>query len=206
MTTDILVPPRVRTASVRAAVWLADRSITALRISLGLVFLGFGALKFIPGASPAEELAVRTVEALTLGVVSGQAALLMTATAEAFIGLTLLTGRLVRAGLAVLAVSMVGIMSPLVLFFDELFAGGPTLEAQYVLKDVVLIAAGLVIATKSAVTASPAHGRTDVGAVRKLSRPGFDAHFLDWKGGIYAKEVRRGDQGESDASGGRPCG
>lgn len=156
MTTDTLVPPRARTAFARVGVWLAERSITALRITLGLVFLGFGALKFIPGASPAEELAVRTVETLSLGIVSGQAALLGTATAETFIGLTLVTGKLVRAGLAVLAVSMVGIMSPLVLFFDELFSGGPTLEAQYVLKDIVLIAAGLVIATRT--TAPPKQG------------------------------------------------
>lgn len=108
MTEDTLVSPRVHTAFMRGAVWLADRSIAALRISLGLVFLGFGALKFIPGASPAEELAVRTVETLTLGIVSGQAALFMTATAETFIGLTLVSRKFIRAGLVVLAASMVG--------------------------------------------------------------------------------------------------
>jgi putative oxidoreductase len=155
MTTDTLVPPRVRTSFARAVVWLADHSVTALRISLGLVFLAFGGLKFIPGASPAEELAVRTVETLSLGIVSGQAALLVTAVFETFIGLTLVSGKLIRAGLAVLAVSMVGIMSPLVLFFDELFSGGPTLEAQYVLKDIVLIAAGLVIASRSTTNPLP---------------------------------------------------
>lgn len=154
MTTDTLVPPRVRTASARAAMWLADHSIGALRISLGLVFLGFGGLKFIPGASPAGELAIRTVETLTLGLVSGQAALFLTAATETFIGLTLVSGKLLRFGLAVLAVSMVGIMSPLVLFVDDLFAGGPTLEAQYVLKDIVLIAAALVIATRSTISRS----------------------------------------------------
>jgi hypothetical protein len=45
-------------------------------------------------------------------------------------------------------------MSPLVLFFGDLFPGTPTLEAQYVLKDVVLAAAGLVVAAK-ALTAMP---------------------------------------------------
>jgi hypothetical protein len=40
---------------------------------------------------------------------------------------------------------LVGILSPVVLFFGELFPGAPTLEAQYVLKDVVLAAAGLVV-------------------------------------------------------------
>ena len=49
----------------RLAQWLARHSITALRISLGLVIAGFGALRFIPGASPAESLVMHTTEALT---------------------------------------------------------------------------------------------------------------------------------------------
>lgn len=134
------------TLSERVTRWLADHSIAALRISLGLVFLTFGALKFVPGASPAQELAIRTVDTLSLGIVSGQAALLLTAVAETVIGLTLVTGKFVRVGLAVLAASMVGIMSPLVLFFSELVPGAPTLEAQYVFKDIVLVASGLVVA------------------------------------------------------------
>jgi putative oxidoreductase len=167
MTTDTLVPPRVRTTLDRVVGWLSEHSITALRVSLGLVFLGFGVLKFIPGASPAEELAVRTLESLSLGIVSGTTALWVTATAETFIGLTLVSGRLIRAGLAVLGVSMVGIMSPLVLFFDELFAGGPTLVAQYVLKDIVLITAALVIASKSTINPPPHGHRPDGVALRK---------------------------------------
>jgi uncharacterized membrane protein YkgB len=61
---------------------------------------------------------------------------------------------LLRTGLLVLGFSLVGILSPLVLFFGDLFPGAPTLEAQYVLKDVVLAAAGLVVAVK-ALTAMP---------------------------------------------------
>jgi hypothetical protein len=113
------------------------------------VFLGFGALKFVPGASSAQELAERTLEKLSLGIVSGETALLVTAVAECFIGVTLVTGKLLRAGLIVLAASMVGILSPLVLFFHDLFPGAPTLEGQYVLKDFVLVAAGLVIAAQA---------------------------------------------------------
>lgn len=126
---------------------LTKHSVTALRISLGLVFLGFGVLKFFPGVSPAAELAQRTIGELTLGLVGPTAALLLTAVLETVIGLTLVTGRFLRTGLVLLAGALVGIMSPLVLFFDELFpAGGPTIVAQYVLKDVVLAAAGAVIA------------------------------------------------------------
>ena len=125
---------------------LTRYSITALRISLGLVFLGFGVLKFFPGVSPAAELAERTIGELTFGLVDPTAALLLTAIMETFIGLTLVTGWFLRTGLVVLAGALVGIMSPLVLFFGELFpAGGPTLTAQYVLKDVVLACAAAVI-------------------------------------------------------------
>lgn len=133
----------------RAARTLARHSVPVLRVSLGLVFLVFGVLKFFPGLSPAEGIAVQTVETLTFGALSGSAALLTTAIIETFIGITLITGKLLRIGLAVLTVSMVGIMSPLVLSFDELVADGPTLMAQYVFKDIVLIAAALVIAVRA---------------------------------------------------------
>jgi putative oxidoreductase len=126
---------------------LARHSITALRISLGLVFLGFGVLKFFPGMSPAAELAERTIGTLTFGLVGPTAALLLTAVLETVIGLTLVTGLFLRTGLVILGGALVGIMSPLVLFFGELFpAGGPTLTAQYVLKDIVLACAASVVA------------------------------------------------------------
>ncbi|MGA9101462.1 DoxX family protein [Aeromicrobium sp.] len=131
------------------AVWLTAHSITALRISLGLVILGFGALKFIPGASPAEGLVMRTTDVLTLGLVSGTAAVVATAVLETFIGFTLLTGIGLRVGLVATAGWLVGIMSPVVLFPADMFPDFfPTLEAQYVLKDVILAAAAAVVAAK----------------------------------------------------------
>jgi putative oxidoreductase len=133
----------------QAAGVLATYSIPLLRISLGMVFLIFGALKFVPGASPAEDLVARTFDALSLGYINADVALLVTAVAECFIGLTLVTGKYLRAGLVVLAGSMVGIMSPLVLFFPDLIAGGPTLAGQYVIKDIVLVAAGFVVAART---------------------------------------------------------
>lgn len=150
MTNLTLPRPAVQRAREQLTIWLTRHSIPVLRISLGLVFLGFGALKFFPGASPAEALVTRTVERLSFGLVTDRTALLVTAVAECFIGLTLLSGRLLRLGLLVLAGSLVGIMSPLVLFSGDLFPGGtPTLEGQYVLKDIVLVAAGLVVAARA---------------------------------------------------------
>jgi putative oxidoreductase len=138
----------------RALAWvtgmLARHSVDVLRISLGVVFLAFGVQKFFPGVSPAQDLAVRTIETLTFGIVSGGSALLMTAVVECFIGVTFISGKLLRTGLIWLGAALVGIMSPLVLFAGDLFPGGvPTLEAQYVFKDIVLAAAGLVVAAKA---------------------------------------------------------
>jgi putative oxidoreductase len=142
-------PPnrRIDRVTVAVARVLSRYSVAVLRVSLGITFLAFGILKFFPGASPAETLVERTIDTLTLGIVDGRTAVLITAAVECFIGLTLITGRLVRVGLVVLAGALVGIMSPLVLFAPDMFAGGtPTLEAQYVFKDIVLAAAGLVVA------------------------------------------------------------
>ncbi|HZC72580.1 MAG TPA: DoxX family membrane protein [Jatrophihabitans sp.] len=134
----------------RIANRVAARGVDILRVSLGLVIVGFGVLKFFPGVSPAQPLVTHAVDMLTFGVVSGQAAMVATATVECFVGLTLVTGRLLRLGVLLLAGCVLGWMSPLVLFPGDLFAnGGPTLAAQYILKDIVLGAAGLVVAIKA---------------------------------------------------------
>jgi putative oxidoreductase len=127
---------------------LARYSVELLRISLGLVFLGFGGLKFFPGLSPAADLAGETMEKLTLGLIPSGVGIVLVAMVETAIGFFLITGKYLRLGLALLGVAMVGILSPLVLLPDELFARPyePTLEGQYVLKDIVLLAAGLVVA------------------------------------------------------------
>lgn len=136
-------------AETRAIEWLSRHSVAMLRISLGLVFLGFGLLKFVPGLSPAENLVERTMAALSFGLIPDGLGLLLVAAMETAIGLSLVTGTYLRAGLALLGMAMVGILAPIVLFPDRLFAGplsAPTLEGQCVLKDVVLLAAGLVVA------------------------------------------------------------
>ena len=129
--------------------WLARHSVTFLRWSLGAVFLGFGFLKFFPGVSPAEAVAIETTSLLTFGLVPPAAALLGVAVLEVTIGLCLLSGRFLGFGLALLGVAFVGILSPLVLLSDKLFtgpAGAPNLLGQYVLKDIILVAAALVVA------------------------------------------------------------
>ncbi len=134
----------------RIASWLAAHSITALRISLGLVIAGFGVLKFFPGASPAEGLVMRTTEALTFGMVGGTTAVVVTAVLETLIGFALLSGIGLRVALVAMTGWLVGIMTPVVLFPGDMFPGGlPTLAAQYVLKDIILATAAAVVAAKA---------------------------------------------------------
>ena len=68
---------------------------------------------------------------------------------ESLVGILLIAGVFQRFALALLAVTFVGILSPLVFFTGELFTPGPTLTAQYILKDVVLIAAAMVVASRA---------------------------------------------------------
>jgi len=145
-------PPTRSELEARAARWLARYSVTLLRVSLGAVFLAFGVLKFFPGLSPAEPLAGRTLDLLTLGLIPGRIGLSLVAGLETVIGLLLITGLRQRLALGLLAIELVGILSPIVLLPGEMFRTfpfAPTLAGQYVLKDVIVAAAGLVVAARA---------------------------------------------------------
>ena len=130
--------------------WLRAHSIMLLRMSVGLVILAFGVLKFFPDVSPAEELTIKTTDALSFDLVPGHIAIVIVAGLETIVGLLLLTGRLLRVAVYLLAGQLIGVLAPLVLFTGRLFDGphgAPTLEGQYVLKDIIIVAAGLVVAS-----------------------------------------------------------
>lgn len=127
---------------------LARAGVPVLRLALGLVFLWFGMLKFVPGLSPAQDLATRTIERLSFGVVTPDVALPLLAGWETLIGLGLLSGRFLRATLFLLALQMAGTATPLALFPGEAFTRfpiAPTLEGQYIIKNVVLVGAAMVV-------------------------------------------------------------
>lgn len=140
--------PRFDRIDARISGWMARHGIRILRVSLGLIFLWFGALKFFPGLSPAEGLAERTIATLTGGVVPAHVALLVLAVWETAIGLGLIAGRFLRTVLLLLFVQMVGTTTPVLLFPGQVFVSFPfalTMEGQYIVKNLVLVSAGLVI-------------------------------------------------------------
>ena len=128
--------------------WMSQYGITLLRISLGIVFFWFGILKFFPGASPAMELATKTISVVTFGILKPSVSIYMLASLETLIGLGLIFRIALRLTLFLLFMQMLGTVMPLVIFPSETFTSfpfTPTLEGQYIIKNIILISSGIVI-------------------------------------------------------------
>ena len=142
------LPARFTAVDLKITAWLGRHGVTLSRLSLGIVFLWFGALKFVPGLSPAEDLASRTIQQVTFGLFPPGWILPALATWETVIGLGLLTARFLRITLFLLVTQMAGTLLPLVLFPDETFAVFPlvpAMEGQYIIKNLVLLSAAAVV-------------------------------------------------------------
>jgi uncharacterized membrane protein YphA (DoxX/SURF4 family) len=117
-------------------------SLLALRLSLGVVFIWFGALKPF-GDSPANDVIVKTIYWFDPDIF-----IPILGFWEVLIGICLLYTPLIRFGLFLLAVQMPGTFLPLILRPEICFLNFPfelTLEGQYIIKNVVLIGAAMVV-------------------------------------------------------------
>jgi len=142
------LPEPIDRLDVRITGALARIGVPILRVALGVVFLWFGVLKFFPGVSPAETLAARTIEQLTFGAIRPNVSLPVLAAWESLIGVGLILNVWMRGILLLLAIQMLGTFTPLVLFPTETFSVWPfvpTLEGQYIIKNIVLIGAAMVV-------------------------------------------------------------
>ena len=121
-------------------------ALPLLRLSLGIVFVWFGMLK-ITGQTPVSELVAETVFWLNpdwfvpmLGVF------------EVLVGIGLLIGRGLRLVLALFVLQMVGTFLVLVVQPDVAFQDGNllmlTTEGEFVVKNLVLLSAGLMIGSR----------------------------------------------------------
>ncbi|MBO6574377.1 MAG: DoxX family membrane protein [Rhodothermales bacterium] len=123
--------------------WMAKNGVPILRIGLGVVFFWFGMLKFFPGMSPAEQLVRNTVY-----FVDPDLFLPVLAFWETLIGLGLITGKLLRTTLFLLFLQMPGTALPIVVLPEVVWNDFPfvlTMEGQYIVKNLVLIGAGIVL-------------------------------------------------------------
>ena len=142
------LPERFDAFDAKVTAWMARHGVTLTRMALGVVFLWFGAIKFVPGWSPAADLAANTIDRMTFGLVDSSVGLTVLAAWESAIGIGLLTGKFLRATLLLLFIQMIGTIAPLVIFPSEAFHAfphSPTLEGQYIIKNLVLVTAGIVV-------------------------------------------------------------
>ncbi len=119
----------------------------ALRYSLALVFIWFGLLKPL-GLSSASELVMATVAWMPL--LTPQQWLGVIGWWEVAIGITFLHRTTLRIAIALLAFQMVGTFMPLILLPQVTFQAGhtpyaPTMEGQYIIKNLVIISAALAL-------------------------------------------------------------
>ncbi len=123
--------------------FMARHGVTLLRISIGVVFFWFGALKLVPQLSPAEDLIRQSITFLPMNLFLPFLALW-----EMAIGVGFITGKFMRVTILLLFLQMPGTLSPIVLRPDLVFTHFPfglTLEGQYMIKNLVLISAALVV-------------------------------------------------------------
>ncbi|NLI24518.1 MAG: DoxX family membrane protein [Bacteroidales bacterium] len=121
-------------------------SIPAIRISFAIIFIWFGILKPFD-VSSAESLLKATVAWLPFG--SPEFWLVAIGWWEVAIGITFLFQRTTKIAIALLFLQMIGTFMPLVFLPEVTFQNGniltPSLEGQYIIKNVMIISAALVL-------------------------------------------------------------
>lgn len=126
---------------------MARAGVPALRISLAMIFIWFGLLKPL-GLSPAGPLVEATVSWMPFFTPSQWVAVI--GWWEVLIGVTFLFRPTLRIAVALLALQMTGTFLPLVMLPDVTFQAGrypfvPTIEGQYIIKNLLILSAALVV-------------------------------------------------------------
>jgi uncharacterized membrane protein YkgB len=139
---------RAERVDERLRAFLARVGVPLLRISIGIVFVWFGLLKIFD-VSPVSELVAKTIYWFDPDfVVPALGAF------EVFVGVCLIAGRLMRIALPLLVLQMAGTFLVLVMHPDVAFQNGNpfllTVEGEFVIKNLVLLSAALVIGSRLA--------------------------------------------------------
>ena len=124
---------------------LEKYGIDILRLALAIVFIWFGALKVV-GISPADDLVEKTVFFFPSNIF-----IPVLGAWEVAIGIGFLVKKLIPYTIFLILAHMAGTFLPLVLFPNVCFHAfpySPSMEGQYILKNLVIIAGALAVAGK----------------------------------------------------------
>ena len=119
-----------------------------LASSIGIVYIWFGMLKYFPGLSPADELAIDTIELLTFGYIPSKVSIILLATWETLVGVMLIINFYRKYAIIFALIHMICTFTPLIIFpnlsFND-FPFGFSLVGQYIFKNIIIICALIVL-------------------------------------------------------------
>lgn len=123
--------------------FMRQRGLLLLRLALGVVFVWFGLLKLV-GQSPVADLVAATIYWLP-----AETSVPLLGAWEVLVGLGLLAGVLMRVTLFLMWLQLAGTFLVLLIRPDLSFQGGNplllTVLGEFVVKNIVLIAAGIAV-------------------------------------------------------------
>ncbi|MBD0825441.1 doxx family protein [Aestuariibaculum marinum] len=119
-----------------------------LGISIGLIYIWFGSLKFFPGVSPADSLAKQTIAILTFELIPEKLSVLILALFEVMIGVFLIVNCKIKFIIRIAIIHLMLTFVPILFFPKISFVSAPfvlTLVGQYIVKNLVIICALFLI-------------------------------------------------------------
>lgn len=137
--------------------WFRKAFVPMARVAVFIVYFYFGVLKLLD-LSPASPLAT-ALTAKTIGIAHYHTAFIVLAIFECVIGLLFLFPKATRIVIPLLLIHMAVVCAPLVLIPDQVWTRAfvPNLEGQYIIKNVVIIAVAIGIASQTPPLAKPTH-------------------------------------------------
>lgn len=125
-----------------------QNTIKLMRLSLGIIFVWYGMLKFFPTLSPAEDLAIKTIDIMFFHLIDGSLSIKLLAILEVVIGIGFLSGYYTKLVTIIFLGHMLCTFAPLFILPELSFTHSPyafTLVGQYIVKNIVFILVGVMI-------------------------------------------------------------
>lgn len=125
-----------------------DKKINLISVTIGIVYLWFGMLKFFAGVSPAEDLAKATISRLTFGFLVPEISILLLAIWETVIGLLLICHLFKKFALKLALIHIILTFLPFLYFPDLVFSATPfglSLLGQYIVKNIIILGVLIVL-------------------------------------------------------------
>lgn len=139
----------IKEVDLRLIAFFKKAFLPFARVALFVVFFWFGILKVL-GLSPASPLA-EVLTAQTVGMQYFDVLFLVLSIIECVIGVLFLIPKATRIVIPLLLIHMAVVCSPLVLVPGEVWTGFlvPTLEGQYIIKNLVIVAVAIGVASQT---------------------------------------------------------